>query len=373
VVEERNEVDYVDELKLIAVDHPADVAVRALDARAVPAMGYLTVENPQVVEGEYDYRFTAGRNVAAARDAEGKDVTEALSAYDYGYVQAKPYVELDLGDFSLDSEVKLLVAGVSNFEDFNAQTKYVSIDVVGLDGGWAEATDAGRVDRIDYPPGDPYTFVYNLTGIFMSSNHTIRVNYDVDTRLDWVGVDTSTQRGVVVHEGIHAGEADFRHHGISGVVENGLKDFFDYSVTSEAASRFTGNATKYGDVAALLDETDDMYVIMVAGDEIAVDFDVSTLPPVPDGYVRSYFVYAYSWFLPGNNVMGDDYQPAYSIEPLPFKGMSMHPYFPPESYPSDEVHNSYRALWNTRVITHSTRMPPAVSLRMIEELGNAGS
>src|SRR5947209_13575831 len=46
----------------------------------------------------------------------------------------------------------------------------------------------------------------------------------------------------------------------------------------------------YGDVLPLLVSFDDRLVVFGSGDEVALDFDPSKLPPTPKGWVRDYFL-----------------------------------------------------------------------------------
>jgi hypothetical protein len=54
------------------------------------------------------------------------------------------------------------------------------------------------------------------------------------------------------------------------------------------------------------------------------------------------------WFKdpPGNWGYGFDF----TVDPLPFRGMSGFPYPDTESYPSDEAHSNYLSEYNTRTL-----------------------
>jgi hypothetical protein len=105
-----------------------------------------------------------------------------------------------------------------------------------------------------------------------------------------------------------------------------------------------GNVTRYGDVTELLREKDDMYVIMLHGDEITLEFDGRGLPALPEGWQRDFFVYADGF---GKDMDINSARPD-TIEPLPFHGMSAYPYPSTESYPTDEPHREYLRKYNTR-------------------------
>ena len=91
---------------------------------------------------------------------------------------------------------------------------------------------------------------------------------------------------------------------------------------------------------------DDRFVVAAAGDEIALAFDASTLPPVPAGWTRTFLLHADGF----SKEMNFHSSSPNRLEPLPFHGMSTYPYRAPERYPQTPAHNSYRAEYNTRVI-----------------------
>ena len=121
---------------------------------------------------------------------------------------------------------------------------------------------------------------------------------------------------------------------------------FNYeSVITEAQWRdLAGNYTRYGDVTPLLQRIDDMYVVMNAGDEMTVEFDAATLPPLKDGWVRDFILFSDGWDKDGDiNTLFSQ-----TAGPLPFHGMSAYPYPEGENYPDDLEHVRYQLEYNTR-------------------------
>ena len=55
--------------------------------------------------------------------------------------------------------------------------------------------------------------------------------------------------------------------------------------------RHRGYYTKFGDVTPLLTAAEDHFVIFGSGDDVAIDFDATKLPPLREGWTRDYFVY----------------------------------------------------------------------------------
>ena len=105
-----------------------------------------------------------------------------------------------------------------------------------------------------------------------------------------------------------------------------------------------GDYTRFGDVTPLLGGKDDQYVIMRNGDEIQIDFEAASLPPLPAGWKRTFFLYADGF---GKDM---DLHSAASdtVSPLPFHGMSKYPYLASEKYPDTNLHRRYQREYNTR-------------------------
>ena len=112
-----------------------------------------------------------------------------------------------------------------------------------------------------------------------------------------------------------------------------------------------GHYTKFGDVTPLLAKADDMYVIHGKGEEVEIRFDATKLPPLPEGWTRSYVLRFAGW------CKGQELYTAHgwTVEPLPFLGMSNYPYRADEKYPDDEAHREYRRVWNTRRVNAPSR------------------
>ena len=122
-------------------------------------------------------------------------------------------------------------------------------------------------------------------------------------------------------------------------------------MTIETAKQWrdlAGNYTRYGEVTPLLEEIDDMYVILNAGDEMTVEFDAKGLPPLEEGWQRDFILYSDGWDKDGDiNTLSSQ-----TATPLPFHGMSTYPYPPSEKYPETPKHLRYQLEYNTRRVTH---------------------
>src|ERR1019366_4311341 len=178
-IEPMEEVNYIDQLKLVAVDHPEDVDVN-------PDERFLD-----------DPPFASGRVVASkgarlpvgAWDGEGRNVRDALSRSDHKFASgftATPYdgfanihsLTLDLGDVNVSDPLKLLMTGYVNY--FSATSLYAAwqagikpispfVEAERPDGTWITIPgDAG------FPAGLERTIVVDLTGKLSVGTREIR-------------------------------------------------------------------------------------------------------------------------------------------------------------------------------------------------------
>jgi hypothetical protein len=104
-------------------------------------------------------------------------------------------------------------------------------------------------------------------------------------------------------------------------------------------TRWEGNLTRLGDVTELLRAADDRFVICGPGDEITVRFDASKLPPLKDGWARSFVLrtHGYCKDTSPTTVTGGE------VGPLPFRAMTNYPQFGTASPPKTDA-----AEWHTR-------------------------
>jgi len=124
---------------------------------------------------------------------------------------------------------------------------------------------------------------------------------------------------------------------------------FDYERVSTESPwlAFPGNYTRYGDVRELLQDSDDRSVIMGPGDEMALAFDASRIPPVQPGWRRTLFLESHGWDKDADRNTGAGEQ----VEPVPFRAMSTYPYGADEAFPDTPLHREYLDSWLTRVVS----------------------
>jgi tetratricopeptide (TPR) repeat protein len=352
--EPMEEVNYIDQLRLVAVDHPAGVEVypdeRFLDEEPFASGRTVAVSAP--------------RPVAGAWDNNGRDVTELLAAKDHRYVRDFTNLSyagfanmhaltLDLGSWSSERPLRLLMDGY--IEYFSASSMYAAwqaglqpipprVDALMPDGSWKRV-----VEDMGFPAGLPRTIVVDLTGKLPARTRKIRITTNLQIYWDRICVDNGPDAAAQVQSTeapLAMAHLAFRGYPqqIEGKTPGDLT--YNYDRISETGPFLwaRGVYTRYGDVTPLLKAVDNRYVIFGTGEEIDAEFSAAALPPLPAGWTRDYFFYA-------NGFVKDmDYWEAspFTVGPMPFQTMSTYPYPAAEHYPQGAASDAYWLEWNNR-------------------------
>ena len=327
------EISYLDEIKLVAVDHPTDREVFDSTTENTAFYGYT---NPATF-----YPVAQPRPPLAARDAQGRDVTDALSQVDDVLAPVEPgvdnYFDLDFGPIADPANARLLIDGWNGSRP-SASPVEPYIELRDANGEWIVVRHFGQIS------GDLRTMVIPLSEMANTSSPEIRLHLGirnkVQTVVDRVRLDDSAPVPIGWSEWPVA-DADLHYRGAVPHTQPSLRGrgrAVDETTPDNPNAQGRGSFTRYGDVKPLLYQTDDMFVIMRHGDECTLEFES---PPLPPDSARTYFLKA-DFYYKGLRYFGTD------ADPLPFHGMSLYPYPDTEHYPDDAAHQQYRADYNTR-------------------------
>jgi hypothetical protein len=207
------------------------------------------------------------------------------------------------------------------------------------------------IENIGIPVGRPQTVVVDLNGKFLSASREVRIVTNMRIYWDQILVANSAADFPIRPVPLTPSIAGLRWRGFSlEHSPDGRQPMsYDYKRVSFTSpwKVMTGRYTREGDVRELLLDSDDMFVISRPGDELVLSFDARKLPPLPEGWTRTFLLYAngYSKEMDVNSASPDQ------VGPLPFHGMSKYPYAWPESYPLTEKRRGYMEKYNTRVVT----------------------
>ena len=292
ITEELWETAYFDEVKLIAVDHPAGTDIFVNEQYTPPPFAEFKV-----------YGVKEKLHPKSAVNHRGEDVSDALKTFDYHYAVEHapgPYqgvvephaIILDLGDVPKDEPVTLFLTGwifptdtsinVALFQNPGINPSFPSVAVKDETGQWQTV-----MDMIGLPAGKNKTITVDLTGKFLSDDRHVRIETDMQIYWDAAFFTVATQDVPIELTTLNPDSADLHYRGFSEMYRPNphAPHLFDYrKVTTDAQWRdLAGYYTRYGDVNPLLQAVDDMYVILNAGDEITVEFDAARLPELKPG------------------------------------------------------------------------------------------
>jgi len=353
MLEPMEELDYLDQARLIAVDHPSNIEVYPNE--------YFASNPPfpkfKVIASE------APHPPAGAWDDQNRDILPQLLERDRKYVTGfgdAPYqgfaamhtIELDIGPWDSWRPLRLLMDGFTDY--FSANSMYAAwqagiqpvppyVEVQDGSGKWVRV-----VDDMGFPAGLSRTMVADLTGKLPQGARFIRITTNLKIYWDRIRIDNSAPDIPFKLTEVPLASAQLGFRGYPRVVEGAQRNDLSYVYEDVSATgpytRQIGNYTRYGDVTQLVRASDDEYVIFGSGDEVAIDFDATQLPELPEGWTRDYFFYADGF------AKDMDFYAAHgdTVAPLPFHTLTPYPYPPGHAYPEDEQHLKYLLEYNTR-------------------------
>lgn len=363
------EADYFDQLGLVVVDHPPDTEIH-VDERFL-----LTPTPPRlIVTGPV-------KPVARAWDHLGKDATDEVRAIDGVYldragrgrfqgVTQDHWVEVDLGDEVAplsrrekgggEGETKsvyLIARGWlhptnSSINVALAQGKHdaprpLCLEVPDGKGGWKVALPA-----LGFPAGKDKTMLIRLDGIDGKGVcRRFRLRTNMEIYWDFLGYAVERNPKLAKLHRPAMATAELRYRGILEMTQKNASSpeipVYDKVIRGPQAWRdLTGYYTRFGDVRELLAKVDDRYVIMNAGDEIALKFPAP--PDPPPGWKRDFIWESDGWTRDG------DLNTRYGNTVLPLPAHGAMPDAPPGLLQDDPVYRRFPGDWlkyHTRFVT----------------------
>ena len=362
-LEPMEETVYLDQVRLLAIDHPAAYEVfpneRFVSAPPFP-----------------EFRVIASRDAHApvgAWDDHGHDVLSLISKADRKYVtdfEDLPFVgfaklhwlELELGAWDAKKPLRLIMDGYTDY--FTATSMYAA-DQAGdkVIAPYVEAQDSqGKwvrvVEDMGFPAGLERTMVADLSGKLPAGTRRIRIVTNLKIYWDAIRMDqTLDSRDVRVSE-VPLARAALDFLGYPREIRLQPAGDTTYSYTRRSMSgpyaRAAGNYTRYGNVYDLLRASDDRFAVFGSGEGVKLDFDPKALPELSAGWTRDYFFYADGFEKDLDFYAAD----AFTVEPLPRHSPLPYPYPAGKDYPNDAEHLNYQLNYNTRA--RSDRMPPSL-------------
>jgi hypothetical protein len=353
------ETYYYDYLSLMVVDHPAGTEIFTDERFVVPAVKpkIIVVDEPQ--------------KVTRATDDQGNDVTTIIRDLDGRYLDTfgrgqyqgiarDHYVDVDLGPvLSAKAPVYLIANGWLHPSDSSVNVaisqgghepaRALSIEVPNGRGGWIIARP-----NLGFPAGRKKTCVIDITNIFLpGTSHIVRLRTNLEIYWDSIEWAQGRPNLPVRMTRLAPALADLHYRGYSAIQQPNISspEIPDYNRLTGARQPWRdleGYYTRYGDVRELLGSTDDRYVIMNAGDEMALRFQ--TQPSPQAGWQRDFVIAGDGWIKDG------DYNSSYSrtVLPLPHHSRTVYD-TPPQGLEDEWVYRQHPQDWE---IYHTRYVSP---------------
>jgi tetratricopeptide (TPR) repeat protein len=354
LMEPMEEVVYLDQVKLLAVDHPANMQVYPNEYFAsnppYPPFKVVTSRMPRVPAGVWD-------------DHRHNLLPQLLKHKYVGDFELLPFkgftklhsLELDLGSPYNGGSLWLLLHG--EIEYFTATGMYAANQAgVQAVAPYVEALDAKAnwkrvIDDMGFPAGGPRTMTADLSGKLPKGTQRIRIWTNLQIYWDSILIDRTVQNQKVTITAVPLASADLGFHGYPKKTEakppGVVKYVYENVSRTGPYARQAGTYTRYGDVLPLLTDFDDRLTVFGTGEQVALEFDPASLPALPQGWTRDYF------FVSNGYEKDMDFYAAEgsTVEPLPFRLMGTYPYPESKPFPLDETHLNYLLNYNTRHVS----------------------
>jgi hypothetical protein len=345
LTDELREVDFFDQLRLLAVDHPAaqEIYSNEIYSSSPPAPALYSVR---------EKRFPI-----SAVDDRGDDVLPLLLKQDGQYptdfarhrilgLAELHSLTLDLGDLPASARVALWLNGWVFWTDSNGSRALMSNKQLQLVSPYLQVRNAQGewqtvIPDMGLPSGTRRTMRVELTGRFLTADHHVRIVTNLCVYWDQIFFSLDDAPAPAPTE-LPLLSADLHYRGFSTPLSDPQHlrpDSFDYeNVLADAPwNPMRGKYTRYGPVEKLLARADDQLVVMATGDEITVRFDGRKLPPLRPGCQRDFFLYAHGWAKDGDPNTAF----AWTVQPLPFRKMANYPPTALDPAPSDDNYRRY--------------------------------
>jgi hypothetical protein len=341
--EELWEAAYLDEVSLMAVDHPAGTSV-VPNERMIPGATekkLFTVARPRPVRSAWSDASGRVENVTARLARPDRAYVDPGPETAYQGVRKEHALVLDLGPVAKDARVVLYLDGWIFYTDTSINVSLSQrrdlahfppvLEVPDGKGGWKTA-----MESFGFPAGKTKTMPVDLTGLLDPADPRVRIRTTMAIFWDEAYVTVDDPRVPVVTTTLAPAKAMLGERGFSRRFRETPDgpEIFDHGDVSAAPAweDVPGRVTRLGDVTDLLTRTDDRWVVFKGGDAIRIEYDGAALPPLPAGWTRDWVVVSDGWDkdFDKNTVTGQSYGP------WPFHAMSAYPYPAHEHHPDSK-------------------------------------
>ncbi len=331
VTEELREVLYLDEAKLVVVDHPPGTEVhttgKLVPGKPFPLHEIVTLHRPQPLRRAVNH--------------EGTDVTSALQQADRVMVSptklrarqlrglAEPHrVTLDFGPVDAARALVLALTGWLRFGGGMANIGAAHTPELPFPFPTLEAeTATGEWKPVDVvvgaPAGKTKTILVDLAAKLPAGTTRLRLTTAFEIHWDRIALFEKRDNSATRITTVAPTRTDLHGRGYSEFEPlpsflpltpdyAQVRPYADWTITP------AGWCTRYGAVDELLAARDNALALLNGGDELTLEFANAALPPKPAGAIRDFFFYSVGW----DKDADFHCELGFQVGPLPWHGMN---------------------------------------------------
>jgi len=349
ITDEFRELLYLDQARLVAIDHAPNVEVHPTDKLMPPPFPPSDL-----------WAMHSPRRVISAMGDDGVDRTDALQAIDAVFappglplppplrgVCAPLSLTLDFGTLDAARPLVLALTGWLQYGDASTNIAMSQNESLTVIPPTLEAETARGEWRpvnvvVGAPAGKTKTIVCDLADALPDGVRRLRLTTTSEIRWDRIVIAERSPAGATFRHEVPMTTADLRWRGFSELEFRAPRhpSTPDFDVVADRPPWRTapqGWCTRYGDVRSLVGERDERLLIMNSGDALVLEFDADALPPRPEGLVRSFFLYSVGWD------KDEDYNVVTGASVLPL--------------PVEDTSTDWRLEYNSRWVPHDRFAP----------------
>jgi tetratricopeptide (TPR) repeat protein len=353
ITEELREVLYLDEAKLVVVDHPPGTEVhttgKLLPGPPFPKHELVTLHNPRPLLNAVN---RAGEDVTTRlQEADGEMVSPAKLRIPQLRGLAEPHsVTLDFGPLPVEKPLVLAITAWLRFGGGMANIAAshnpdLPFPFPGLE---AEVGNKWKGVQVNFgaPVGKTKRMIVDLSGKLPEDARRLRITTAFEIHWDRIALFEKRDNSETRITFLPPTKADLHWRGFSEYEDlswhRPLRPAYG-NVTSHAKWTITpaGWCTRYGPVDELIAERDNALALLNGGDELTLAFPTSQVPPKQG--MRDFFLYSVGW----DKDADFHCTRGWEVEPLPWHGMDSQKYGrePRPAFPSDTLIKKYNTRW----------------------------
>jgi hypothetical protein len=366
VTEELREVLYLDEAKLVVVDHPPDTEVHTTGklrpGKPFPPHELITLHRRQLLLNAVNHEGTDVTTLLHEADSRMVSPTKLRARQLRGL--AEPHsVTLDFGRLAAERPLVLALTGWLRFGGGMANVGASHTPDLPFPFPALEVEADGLWKRVDVVAGAPVgktkTILIDLSGKLPSGSRRLRLGTAFEIHWDRIALFEKRDNSETHITTLAPTKTHLHWRGYSEFEPwpwflpltpnyTNVKQTADWTITP------AGWCTRYGPVDELIAAQDNALVLLNGGDELTLEFSAQSLPPKRAGATRDFFFYSVGW----DKDADFHCELGWQVEPLPWHGMDDQLYGkqPRPGFSNDEWIQKYNTRWvGPRTLTKGGR------------------